>query len=144
MTPRYRVHVTDEAVIVERGEKLRVWFARQGDAWVRAHEHPDAEVDTATGESGGEACPPGTVWIRHVELMLESGAILLARVSEPEREELAPLEYLQRGRLGMKRKTNETYFRVVGNYRLERLAERPKIARSATERTESPSKPSAK
>ncbi len=131
MSVRYRVHVSDEAVIVERGEKLRVWFARQGDTWVRAHEHPDAEVDAATGESGGEACPPGTVWIRHVELMLDAGSILLSRVSEPEQEHLAPLEYLRRGRLGMKRKTNETFFRVVGNYRLERLLERPKLPRAS-------------
>lgn len=136
MTPRYRVHLSDEAIIVDRGERLRVWFARQGDAWVRAHEHPDAEVDVATGETGGESCPPGTVWIRHVEMVLDAGSVLLARVSEPEHERLEPLDYLRRGKLGMKRKVTETYFRVVGNYRLERLDERPPSLRAPETRQE--------
>jgi hypothetical protein len=120
---RYRVHVVDEATIVAHGERVRVWFAPLNDGWVRAAEHPEALVENSYSERGDESCPPGTIWMRQVELTLPAGSVLLCRDSMPARERLEPIEYLKRGKLGMARSRRETKHRVIGNYRLELVAD---------------------
>ena len=102
-----------------RGERVRVWLAPLNDGWVRAAEHPEASVENASSERGDESCPPGTIWMRQVELVLPEGSILRCRDTAPATEHLEPMEYLKRGKLGMGRKRRETKHRVVGNYRLE-------------------------
>lgn len=115
----YRVHVVDEATVVARGERVRVWLAPLNDGWVRAAEHPEAIVEDASSERGDEGCPPGTIWMRQIELMLPEGSVLRCRETSPATERLEPIEYLKRGRLGMGRMRRETQHRVIGNYRLE-------------------------
>ncbi|NLE88562.1 MAG: hypothetical protein GX607_19460 [Myxococcales bacterium] len=114
----YRVHVSDEASVVARGERVRVWWVQLNDGWVRAAEHPEATIETASSERGDEGCPPGTIWIRHVELQLPAGTLLRCHLSQPSPERLEPIEYLRRGQLGVARARRETLFRVAGNYRL--------------------------
>lgn len=121
MTRTYRVHVVDEATVVAHGERVRVWLAPLNDGYVRAAEHPAAVVDDASSERGDEHCPPGTIWLRNVELILPEGSVLLCRDSAPAAERLEPIEYLRRGKLGMKRSRRETRHKVVGNYRLEAI-----------------------
>jgi hypothetical protein len=115
----------DEATVVERGEKVRVWFVPEGDTWVRAADHPEAVVEMASSERGDGSCPPGTIWQRTVELSLPHGAALLSRTTTPAQVQLEPMEYLTRGQLGMRRRVHETWMRVAGNYRLERMAGAP-------------------
>ena len=117
--PRYRVFLTDEATVVERGERVRVWFVRFGDGWVRAQEHPDAEVEEVSSIRGDESCPPGTIWQRSVELLLPAGALLRCIVSRPRQEDLSAMDYLRRGAVAKGRTVSTSYHRVIGNYRLE-------------------------
>lgn len=121
----YRVHVVDEANVVPHGERVRVWWVRLNDGWVRAAEHPDGDVEAASSERDDEPCPPGTIWTRSVELLLAEGTLLRCHTSEPAPERLQPIEYLQRGKLGVPRARRETLFRVVGNYRLLRTEGEP-------------------
>jgi hypothetical protein len=127
--PTYHVCVTDEATVVDRGERLRVWFVRWNDGWVRAKDHPAAQVDL----NGGESSPAGVVWRRTVELELPAGALLRTHVTDPAPHGigLSPIECLQRGKLGMGRRVKTTTFRVVGNYRLAPLPAEPTPARGA-------------
>lgn len=119
--PTYRVHVVDEATVVARGQRLRVWFLGLNDGWVRAKDHPNAELEEAFAERRDASCPPGTIWRREIELVLPRGTPLLSRVSTPLVEALAPLDYLTKERRGMRRHVEETWFLVVGNYRLKKL-----------------------
>lgn len=132
-SPTYRVHLLDEATVVERGERVRVWFIPYGDAWIRAAEHPAATVELSSAERSGESCPPGTIWQRSVELILPAKTPLLSRITSPLTERLEPMEYLKRGRLGTRRHVNESWFQVVGNYRIARLPAAPESYHDATE-----------
>lgn len=114
----YRVHVIDEASVVPHGERVRVWWVRLNEGWVRAAEHPDAEVEHASSEGDDAPCPPGTIWTRKVELVLARGTLLRCHISEPAPERLEPLEYLQRGKFGVARARRELWYRVAGTYRL--------------------------
>lgn len=116
--PLYRVLVTDEATVVARGERVRVWYVRLRDGWVRAREHPEAQVDEVSSERRDERCPPGTIWQRSVELALPPGTILRCAVSSPREETLSAVDYLTRGRVTKSRSVSESYHRLVGNYRL--------------------------
>lgn len=113
----YRVHVVDEASVVPHGERVRVWWVRLNDGWVRAAEHPDAEVESLSSEDD-VSCPPGIIWTRNVELMLARGTWLRCHISEPAPERLNPIEYLQRGKTGVARARRELWYRVAGTYRL--------------------------
>ena len=124
-TATYRVHLVDEATVVARGQRLRVWFLGQNDGWVRAHEHPNAELEEAFAERRDRSCPPGTIWRREIELTLPRGTPLLSRVSTPLVEAFAPLDYLTKERRGVRRHVEETWFLVVGNYRLKKMPEAP-------------------
>jgi hypothetical protein len=124
----YRVHVADEATVVSRGERVRIWWIRLNDGWVRAAEHPNAQVE-ALSEGDSDVCPPGTIWVRRIELVLPAHTLLRCHLSEPAPERLEPIEYLRRGRLGVARNRRETYFRVEGNYRLVRADAGPDTAR---------------
>ncbi len=121
----YRVHLLDEATVVERGERVRVWFVPEGETWVRAADHTEAELDTASSERGGDSCPPGTIWQRSVELLLPAGTPVLSRTTTPKLEVLEPMEYLRRGKLGAGRHVQESWLCVLGNYRLGRLEQAP-------------------
>jgi hypothetical protein len=124
----YRVHVVDEATVVARGQRLRVWYLGLNDGWVRAQDHPGAELEEAFADRRDKSCPPGTIWRREIELVLPRGTPLLSRVTTPLVERLAPLEYLTKERRGMRRHVEETWFLVVGNYRLMKMAEPPPLA----------------
>lgn len=116
------MHLIDEATVVDRGERLRVWFLRQKDTWVRAADHPEASVDLSSAETSHAPCPPGTIWQRTVELLLPRHSLLLCRVTRPHiQESWSPIDYLKRGQWGTQRHITETYHRVVGNYRLVRV-----------------------
>ncbi len=130
MSKRYRVHVVDEATVVAHGERVRVWLAPLNNGWVRAAEHPEAQVENASSERGDESCPPGTIWQRQVELMLPEGSVLRCRDTSPATERMEPIEYLRRGKLGMGRVHRETKHRVVGNYRLQLVEDDDRSART--------------
>jgi hypothetical protein len=114
-----RVHLVDEASVVEHGERLRVWFVAQGEVFVKAAEHPNAELEAI---DAADRVPPGVVWRRSIELLLPEGTLILSRVTLPRIERRDPLDYLTRGALGTHRSVSESYFRVLGNYRLEPTA----------------------
>ncbi len=113
----YRIHLVDRAKIVPHGEEVRVWFLQDNDAWVRAKEHPKAELQTANSERADNRCPPGVVWIRHIELRLVKGTLLLCRTSSPLAQQGDMLDFLTRGASRSRRQVREQYHRVVGNYR---------------------------
>lgn len=114
--------MTDEATIVPRGERVRIWWVRLNDGWVRAHQHPRAEVELGAGDR----CPAGTIWQREVELELPRGTELRSVISEPAPvERLPPLEYLRREIRRARRRRRVRAFRVVGNYRLARAETEP-------------------
>lgn len=115
---KYRVHVTDDATVVGRGQRIRVWFVRHNDGWVRAKDHPDALLEEVRADQRDASCPPGTVWQRSIELALPRGCLLVCRVSSPLIEEMGALDYLMKERRGMRRRVEETFFTVSGNYRL--------------------------
>lgn len=102
---------------------MRVWFLPLSDGWVRAKDHPDAEMEEALAERRDSNCPPGTIWRREVELKLPAGTPLLSRVTTPLVEDLAPLDYLTKERRGVRRHVEETWFIVQGNYRLRKSKE---------------------
>jgi hypothetical protein len=121
--PKYRVHVIDEATVVDRGERVRVWFLPYNDSWVRAKDHPQAGLEEVNSEDRHPHCPPGTIWKREVEMLLPFGTPLLSRVTTPLIESLEPMEYLMRNKHTMRRHIEETWFVVVGNYRLKKSKE---------------------
>lgn len=117
---RLRVHVEDDARIVERGERVRVWFLPFRDGWIRAKDHPDADLEWASSEAQDARCPPGVVWRRAIELSLPPGTHLLCRTTSPLVERMTPLDYLVRERRGVRRHVQEDWYRVTGNYRLSK------------------------
>jgi hypothetical protein len=127
----YRVHLTDEATVVGRGQRIRVWLVRHNDGWIRAKDHPDASLEEARADQRDASCPPGTVWRRSIELTLPGGCLLVCRVSTPLIEELGALEYLMKERRGMRRRVDETYFIVSGNYKLTKAPARKGSQRGA-------------
>lgn len=120
----------DEATVVGRGQRVRVWFVSLGDGWVRATDHPDANLEEVRADRQDQRCPPGTIWQRHVELMLEAGTPLYSRVTTPLVEDLRPLDYLEKERKNVRRHLEETWFVVSGNYKLEKRATPPPFARA--------------
>lgn len=124
----YRVHLVDEATVVERGERVRVWFLPFNDGWIRAKDHPAANLEEARADRRDENCPPGTIWRRSIELLLPRNTPLLSRVTSPLVERLAPMEYLTKEKRGMRRHVEETWFAVVGNYRLVKAKEPDQFA----------------
>lgn len=136
----YRVHLIDEATVVQRGERLRVWFLELGDTWVRAKDHPSAQLDEVDAERRDPGCPPGTIWRRTIELVLPADTPLLSRVTTPLVERLDAMEYLTKERRGMRRHIEETWFRVAGNYRLAKISEpeRFSLARKARRASSEP------
>jgi|GEM_PF-4158184 len=115
----FRVHLVDEASVVAHGEQLRVWFVQEGEEFVKAAQHPNTEPETV---DAGDNVPAGVVWRRNLEMVLPEGKLLLCRVTLPRIERRDPLDYLTRGALGTFRRVSESYFRVLGNYRLEPTA----------------------
>lgn len=126
-TATYRVHLVDEATVVARGQRLRVWFLGLNQGWVRAKDHPHAELEEAFAERRDKSCPPGTIWRREIELILPRGTPLLSRVTTPLVEALAPLDYLMKERRGVRRHVEETWFLVEGNYRLKKTQRPPSL-----------------
>lgn len=120
----------DEATVVERGERVRVWFLPYNDSWVRAKDHPQAGLEEVNSEERNPRCPPGTIWRREVELLLPAGTPLLSRVTTPLIEDLEPMEYLVRNKHTMRRHISETWFAVVGNYRLKKWKEPEEFSRA--------------
>ena len=119
---RYRVHLLDEATVVERGERVRVWFVPEGDTWVRAADHPEAEVEKEFSERG-DSCPPGTIWQRSIELVLAPRTPLLCRVTRPLIEALQTVDYMTKERRTMRRHVEERWFVLTGNYQMTRHRE---------------------
>lgn len=124
------MHLIDEATIVDRGERVRVWFVPLGDTWIRAESHPTAQSDEVRSSLDASACPPGTVWQRVVELTLPKGTPLLSRVTSPLTETFDPIDYLVKERRGVRRKVDETWFCVSGNYRLTKTQKPTAFARA--------------
>lgn len=130
----FRVHLVDEASVVAHGEQLRVWFVKEGEEFVKAAQHPNTEPETV---EAGDSVPAGVVWRRNLELVLPEGKLLLCRVTLPRIERRDPLDYLTRGALGTFRRVTESYYRVLGNYRLEPTP-RPDEVPTASEGKEVP------
>lgn len=118
----YRVSVTDETTIVERGERTRIWYAPRGDTWVRAKGHPK-RLAPEQADGADEHLPAGTVWSQEIELLLPVGTRLLSKTTAPLIERLSALAYLTGERRGMRRSVEESWFVVLGNYRLGRCPE---------------------
>jgi len=119
--PLYRIHLIDEAVVVSRGERVQVWFVQLRDGWVRAHEHPEAELQTHSSERDDPSCPPGTIWQRQIELRLPRDTLLLRRTSEPLESHHSPLTYLEKGQLRPGRRLTDSCLKLVGNYRMVKV-----------------------
>ena len=121
----YRVSLIDHASIVERGEQLQVWWVRVNDAWVRAPEHPNANIELESSSDEEvvltgfrRTCAPGVIWRRCTELLLEPGTRLLRRQTRPRTRNLSVMGYLTLGVPRAQRVMQEREFQLVGNYRL--------------------------
>ncbi len=123
----------DEATIVERGEQVKVWFLPWRDTWIRAKDHPDAEIDEVSSVARSTSCPPGTVWRRSIELSLPPKTPLLCRITRPLIEDLAAVEYMTKDRRGMRRHVREIWYVVSGNYRMTRHREPDTFAQARRE-----------
>ncbi len=113
----YRIHLVDQCKVVSFGEEVRVWFLKENDAWVRAKDHPNAELETANSERDDDRCPAGFVWVRSVELRLKKDTILLCRTSSPLAQQGEMLDFLTRGASRSRRRVSEQFYQVKGNYR---------------------------
>lgn len=118
-----RVVLLDEAVVAGRGEQVVVWFVRRGAGWVRATEHPGAQVAEARADRQDEHCPPGTIWRRSITLELEPGTMLRKTTSRPHDKRMSPMQHLLSGSLEKRRELREAHFRVRPGGRLERVAD---------------------
>jgi hypothetical protein len=117
--PLCRTAFVDQATIVDHGEELEVWYVQKGDQFVKAKDLSDAEVAPVETQ---EDVPPGVIWRRTVELLLPQGTVLMKRVTSPRIQRRDPLDYLTRGNLGTHRNVRESYFRILGNYRIARVS----------------------
>lgn len=100
--------------MVERGHARVVWFVRQGDSWLAAAQHPDAEVEEL--DAG-----PGTVWERRVELRLARGARLMRVESRPAPDASRDaMDYLTRAPRLAERRVLRQYYQVGPRGALER------------------------
>jgi hypothetical protein len=120
---KFRAHLVDEATVVERGEQVKVWFVPFRDSWIRAKDHPDAELDEVSSEARSVRCPPGTIWQRRIDITLPVKTPLLCRVTEPLIETMGMIDYMTRERRGMRRHIDERWYALTGNYRLTRYRE---------------------
>lgn len=141
MEPRFRAQLMDEATIVERGEQLKVWFVPLHDSWVRAKDHPAAEIQDDGSEAASAACPAGTVWQRSIEILLPPKTPLLCRVTRPLLESFQTLDYITKERRGLRRQVEERWFLLVGNYRLIRHREPASFTLARKEHEAKTSKP---
>lgn len=132
--PSFLVELVDRCDIVERGERLQVWFVRHNAHWVRAAEHPS--VRTAMKDDAADTIPPGTVWVRRTELELPRGTLLRRIISRPRvSQHFSASDYLKREIRSVRRARQEYYYRVTGSYCMSAL--RPTRARSASHEDES-------
>ncbi len=126
--PQYRIQLVDEATIVERGERVRVWFLPLNDGWVRAKDHPLAQTEEASTDNRDPRCPPGVIWRRSIELLLPPKTHLLSRVTRPLIQKLGTMDYLTQSKYKMQRHVKESWFVLIGNYRLRSSQEPEKFA----------------
>jgi hypothetical protein len=102
--PVERVVVQDAEHIVTRGVASTTWYVRVNDAWVVAAKSEGANTESLDAT-------PGTVWRRHVEMMLPRGTRLLRVESAPRPVQKSPLEYLE-GSSAVGRKQRRVEYRV--------------------------------
>ena len=121
--PKFRAHLVDEATIVDRGERVKVWFIPWQSTWIRAKDHPDATVDEVSSDARANRCPPGTVWQRSIELSLLPRTPLLCRITRPLLESLGTVDYMTKDRRSVRRQVDELWYVLVGNYKLKRHRE---------------------
>jgi len=116
--PLFRASLIDEATIVERGERVKVWFLPWGETWIRAKDHPNAQLDEVSSLTRATQCPAGTVWQRSIEIALAPRTPLLCRITRPLIENFQTLDYMTKDRRMMRRHVEERWYLLVGNYRL--------------------------
>jgi hypothetical protein len=128
------VSVAEEAVIVERGERRRKWFVREGNGWVQVNEFAGAVLEADDDE---ERCPAGVVWRRRYELALPRGTRLMTVSTFPRVAARSTLWYLSHGVGKPELVYQQRQYVVVGNYRLleggrmqERVRSGPRPERS--------------
>lgn len=114
----FRASLIDEATIVERGERVKVWFLPWGETWIRAKDHPSAQLEEVSSLMRATQCPAGTVWQRSIEIALAPRTPLLCRITRPLIESLETLDYMTKDRRMMRRHVEERWYLLVGNYRL--------------------------
>lgn len=114
----FRASLIDEATIVERGERVKVWFLPCGETWIRAKDHPSAQSDEVSSDARTTRCPAGTVWQRTIEIALAPKTPLLCRITRPLIESLQTVDYMTKDRRAMRRHVEERWYLLVGNYRL--------------------------
>src|SRR5690606_16137145 len=114
----FRASLIDEATIVERGERVKVWFLPWGETWIRAKDHPNAQLDEVSSFARATQCPAGTVWQRSIEIALAPRTPLLCRITRPLIESFQTLDYMTKDRRMMRRHVEERWYLLVGNYRL--------------------------
>ncbi len=131
--PLFRVHLLDEATVVERGEQVKVWFLPWQDSWIRAKDHPAAELEEVSSDRRATGCPAGTIWQRHIELTLPPKTPLLCRVTRPLIESLRTVDYMTRDRKLVRRHVDELWYILVGNYRMTRSREHESFTRARRE-----------
>jgi hypothetical protein len=113
---RYRISVVEDAVIVERGERRRKWFVRDGDEWLRVSDFPGAVLET--GDDDSDRCPRGVVWQRCYELSLARGTLLMTVSSFPRAGARSTFWYLNHGVGQAELVYQQRQYVVAGNYRL--------------------------
>ena len=102
-----RVVLTESETIVERGHRRVVWFIQDGHRWSPAARWPGVSI---LDENPG----PGTIWVRHLEVNLAPGHLLLRVESRPAaRRTREVLDFLRRETRLAERETKRTRYRVA-------------------------------
>jgi len=106
--------LTETETVVERGHRRVVWFIQDGNRWSPAAKWPGVSI-------ADEQPGPGTIWVRHLEVRLAVGQLLLRVESRPAaRRTREVLDFLRRETRLAERDTKRTRYRVARRGELER------------------------
>ena len=116
----HEIELENLEAIADGGVRRVTWHVAQDRRWLAAASYPGARVSFADAS-------PGVVWLRRVQLSLQTGTRLMRVESRRQRNvQQDPLAYLWQAPKAGAERVQRSYFCVGGAGRLERAPRDPR------------------